>query len=134
VADYLREHKFAFSADSGVRAAEQLPLPRLPQIALLRPGSVLAFPGGPNRVSVIEVLASESQPIDDKKAAPAIEQYLGNRKREEIATEEVKRLRDASKVEYVGEFAKYASAAPIPAAVADKAAVSDKDKGIAALH
>jgi len=81
------------------------------------------------------VLASESQPVDDKKAAPVIEQYLTNRKREELAVAEVKRLRDASKIEYVGDFAKFAGeSAGTTTAAAEKSAPNDQDKGIAALR
>jgi EpsD family peptidyl-prolyl cis-trans isomerase len=135
VADYLRDRKIPFAADSGVRTAEQLPLAHLPQIAALKTGSVLVFPAGNNRYSAIEVLASEPQPVDDKKATPVIEQYLTNRKREELASIEVKRLRDAAKLEYVGDFAKYASDAPSAVAAASaKPIAGDQDKGIAALH
>jgi EpsD family peptidyl-prolyl cis-trans isomerase len=147
LAEYLHAQKIPFSADSGVRTAEQLPLQRLPQIAALKAGEVLVFPTGENRASAIEVLASEMQPVDDKKAAPVIEQFLGNRKRDELAASELKRLRDAAKIEYVGDFTKYATApvaadggvSPAPAAATASAAAAktgnaDQDKGIAALR
>jgi EpsD family peptidyl-prolyl cis-trans isomerase len=142
VADYLQDKKLMFASGSGVRTAEQLPLGVLPRIARLKAGGLLAFESSPNRVSVIEVLASERQPVDEKRAAPVIEQYLANRKREQLAAAEIKRLHDAAKIEYVGEFAKYATAeapsaaAPAstpapPAAAAPKPAAGDQDKGIA---
>lgn len=136
VADFLHEKKIPFSADSGVRTAEQLPLTQVPQIAQLKPGRILVFPAGKNRLSAIEVLASQAQPVDDKKAAPAIEQFLANRKREELAINEVKRLRDAAKVEYVGDYAKYATepvATAAPASPVNPGA-TEQDKGIAALR
>jgi len=144
LANFLRDRKIPFSADSGVRTAEQLPLKFLPQIAKLKNGSVLVYESGPNRLSAVEVLASEAQPVDDKRAAPVIEKYLSNRKREELAAAELKRLRDASKIEYVGDFAKYgtelasvqaaAAASEVAAKVAEKTVASEQDKGIAALH
>jgi EpsD family peptidyl-prolyl cis-trans isomerase len=154
LADYLHEQKIPFSADSGVRAAEQLPLGQLPHIAQAKPGSVMFFHTGPNHASALEVLASQPQPIDDKKATPAIEQYLSNRKLEELAAAEIKRLRDGSKIEYVGDFNKYAGEAPAPAAAAKTdaapataaadaqgaapagaaAASNEQNKGIAALR
>ena len=136
LADYLRQKKIAFSADSGVRTAEQLPLARLPQISQLKTGNVLVFAASSNRASALEVLASESQPVDDKKAAPVIEQYLTNRKREELAALEVKRLRDAAKIEYVGDFVKFAGepAGTATTVAAEKPAPGDQDKGIAALR
>jgi len=135
LADNLRDRKIPFSADSGVRTAEQLPLAYLPQIAQLKAGNVLVFPTSATRASAIEVLAAESQPVDDKRATPVIDQFLGNRKREELATAELKRLKDAAKIDYMGDFAKYGSPAPLnPAADAQKAAAAEKDKGISALH
>ncbi len=137
LADYLRDKKIPFAADSGVRTAEQLPLGQLTQIAALKPGQLLVFPTSPNRVSAIEVLATEAQPVDDKKAAPIIEQFLTNRKQQELARTELKRLHDAAKLEYVGDFAKYAGdpAATATAAVAPAVAApaTGEDKGIAAL-
>jgi EpsD family peptidyl-prolyl cis-trans isomerase len=137
LADYLRDQKIPFAADSGVRTAEQLPLTRVARISQLKPGEVLVFPTSATRASALEVLASEAQPVDDKKATPAIEQYLANKKQEELARLELKRLRDAAKVEYVGDFTKYAAdaASPTPMAAAAPAATSGngEDKGIAAL-
>lgn len=140
LADYLHAKKLPFSADSGVRTAEQLPMGHLTQIAALTPGKILVFPTGNNRSSAIEVLATESQPLDDKKAAVSIEQFLQNRKREELSASELKRLRESAKIEYVGDYAKLASeasplhatAAGSPAPAAD--AGSEQNKGIAALH
>jgi len=132
LAEYLRDKKIPFAADSGVRTAEQLPLTHLNEISRLKPGEVLVFGTTQNRASAIEVLASEAQPVDDKKASAVIEQYLANRKQEELATNELKRLRDAAKVEYVGDFAKYA-AAPVAATASAAATTSGDAKGIAAL-
>lgn len=137
LADFLREKKIPFAADSGVRTAEQLPLAHLTQIAQLKPNQVLVFQSSPNRASALEVLASEPQPVDDKKATPVIEQFLSNSKQQELARNEVKRLREAAKIEYVGDFSKYAveAAAVAPAAASDTGTkpASGEDKGIAAL-
>ncbi|HYA59123.1 MAG TPA: EpsD family peptidyl-prolyl cis-trans isomerase [Burkholderiaceae bacterium] len=136
LADYLREKKIPFSADSGVRTAEQLPLARLPKIAQLKTGNVLVFPGNGGRLNAVEVLASQAQPVEEKKAAPAIEQYLTNRKRDELASNELKRLHEAAKIEYVGDFAKYAGDAPLVTSALpnEKSTDGEKEKGIASLR
>lgn len=135
VADFLHTRNIPFSADSGVRTAEQLPLKLLPQIAKLKPGMLFEFSTGNNRYSVVEVLASQLQPVDDKRAAPAIEQYLSGRKREELSAADLKHLRDAAKIEYVGDFSKYATEAAPPVASEKVLPVpGEPDKGIAALR
>jgi len=136
LAEYLRDKKIPFAADSGVRTAEQLPLGHLTQIAQLKPGEVLVFASIPNRASALEVLATEPQPVDDKKAAPVIEQYLAKHKQEDLARTEINRLRAAAKLEYVGDFAKYAgepAVAPVAAASTAVTGANGADKGIAAL-
>lgn len=157
LAEFLRARKIPFSATSGNAYAEQLPLARLPKIAQMATGSVAVFAGNGNRIDAVEVLGSQVEPVDDKKAAPVIQQVLTNRKREELVATEIKRLRDASKIEYVGDFAKYASsdeapkapeaapAASAPAAPAAPAAAAaapagnatapsgEQEKGVAAL-
>jgi EpsD family peptidyl-prolyl cis-trans isomerase len=141
IGTYLRDRKISFGVDSGVRSAEQLPLAIVPKIANLRVGQVLAYVPAEGRLNVIEILASDLQPVDDKKAAPVIELYLTNSKRDKLVNEEVSRLEKAAKIEYVGEFVRIASgaaAAPPPAArpAADGNAAreADKDKGVAGLR
>jgi hypothetical protein len=84
-------------------------------------------------------VAAKKQPLDAKQAAPFIEQYLVNQKKLELARAEVKQLRDAAKIEYVGIFAEDAAAKPaadpkpVNAGPAD-ATKSAIDKGIAGLR
>jgi EpsD family peptidyl-prolyl cis-trans isomerase len=140
LAEYLRDKKILFAADSGVRTAEQLPLAQLKQVAQLKSGDLLVFPTAEGRASAIEILASEPQPVDDKKATPVIEQFLTNRKQQDLARSELSRLRSGAKLEYVGDFAKYsgdpAGATAVAGTTATPAATpaaNAQDKGIAAL-
>ena len=148
LAIWLKENKLNFNVESAVRSAEQLPIDRLAQIAKMKDGEVALFPGGETRASALQVMATQVQPVDDKQAAPPIEQFLTNRKRDQLAQEEIKRLREAAKIEYVGDFAKYSAAAEsaaaataAPAAVQTAATASaaeapktSTEKGIAGLH
>lgn len=83
--------------------------------------------------------------MSEAEAAPYIAQALLTQKRGEQANEELKRLRTAAKVEYVGEYAKTvaatqpenqpaAKAAPAkPADTAKKDDASAIDKGLSGL-
>jgi len=57
-------------------------------------------------VAILQLAQSQQAPLDLIHATTQIEQFLNNGKRFEIANAEVKKLRDAAKIEYVGEFEK----------------------------
>lgn len=127
VAQVLRADNLKFSAAQSVRAAEQVPLDRLPQLAQLKEGQLLVtpVPGGAN---VVQLMASRAQPIDEARAAPAIEQFLLNDRKRKLVTQDLKALRNAAKIEYVG---KYAGSAP-PAEAAAAPSVADAAASAAA--
>jgi EpsD family peptidyl-prolyl cis-trans isomerase len=108
LAQVMRADNLKFSAAQTVRAAEQVPLDRLPQLAALKDGQAMVtpVPGGAN---VVQVMASRAQPIDEARAAPAIEQFLLNDRKRQLVSQDLKALRNAAKIEYVG---KYAGSAP----------------------
>jgi len=120
--NWLRAQNIPFTAGGGVKSAEQLPLEALPRFAGMKDGQI-ALVRGPSGVIVIYLAASREQPLDEAQARPFIEKFLNNRARTELAKAEIKRLREAAKIEYVGEFTKPAE----PAAVAADPAVPAPD-------
>ena len=140
VVSWLQKNKFQVAANAAVRGAEQLPLQQVDAISAMKDGEMAVFVAD-HKVTVLQVLASQPQPLDEAKAAPFIDQFLTARKRDELARAEVKRLRDSAKIEYVGDFAKL----PQPAATVAQAEVSAPaeaasgattavDKGVAGLR
>lgn len=117
-AAYLKANDFRFTANEAVRAAEQLPLASLDRIAQMKDGQSL-FTVVPAGVSVLFLAGSRSQPVDEQRAVPAIEQFLLNNRKRKLVEDDLKALRSASKIEYVGTYAtdaaKAAAAAPPPA-------------------
>jgi EpsD family peptidyl-prolyl cis-trans isomerase len=107
VAAWLQKNKFQVAGNAAVRGAEQLPMQQVPTISAMKNGEMAVFLSD-RKVTVLQVLASQEQALDEAKATPLIEQYLTARKRDELARNEVKRLRDSAKIEYVGDFAKLA--------------------------
>ena len=125
--EHLKANSVRFTGNQGVRAAEQLPADVLGQLAKMKDGQMVLLPS-PTGALVIMLVGSRSEPIDEARATPAIEQFLLNdAKRKRIETE-VKALRAAAKIEYIGKFADnaasapMASPAPVPAAAAAPAA------------
>jgi len=104
VAQLLKAQDVKFTAGQVIRAAEQVPLDRLEAVAALKDGQsmVTVVPGG---VQVLFVLASRLQPIDEARAAPAIEQFLANDQKRKLVAQDLQTLRAAAKIEYLGQYA-----------------------------
>jgi EpsD family peptidyl-prolyl cis-trans isomerase len=135
VVTWLKSLNVPFNANSTVKAAEQLPLEVVPRLAQLQTGQVMLMPAQQGYL-LVQVAATEKQPLDEKQATPFIEQFLVNQKRLELARAEVKQARDAAKIEYVGTFAEAAAKAP-EARKADAPKAAEKsaiDKGVAGLR
>lgn len=119
--EYLKGNDFRFNGGQAVRAAEQLPLQSLNAFAQLKDGQAVLSPT-PTGATVIVLAGSRSQPVSEEQARPAIEQFLLNDRKRKLVEEDVKAMRAAAKVEYVGKFAPgpgaAGAAASAPAAVA----------------
>jgi len=114
--EYLKAIDIRFAGNQAVRAAEQLPLTSLDNIARMKDGdsTVMQTPSG---MTVLTLVGSRSQPVDETRARPAIEAFLLNQRKAGLVQKDIKALRDSSKIEYVGKFAQpAASAASAPAA------------------
>lgn len=114
--EYLKANDIRFAGNQAVRAAEQLPLTSLDNIARMKDGDSTVMQT-PNGMTVLTLVGSRSQPVDETRARPAIEAFLLNQRKAELVQKDIKALRDSSKIEYVGKFAQpAASAASAPAA------------------
>lgn len=149
VATWLKSQNIKFDGGSATRAAEQIPLERLAQIHALKDGQSLVIEN-PQAITLLRVASSQQSPVAEAAASPRIEQFLANQRATEAVAEKLKQLRAATKISYMGEFAKTdgssavsAPAAPIPATSASTVtttlpATEDKnktaiEKGVAGL-
>lgn len=122
--EYLKANDFRFAGGQAVRAAEQLPLQSLDAFAKLKDGQAVLSPT-PTGATIIVLAGSRSQPVSEEQARPAIEQFLLNDRKRKLVEEDVKALRTAAKIEYVGKFVGgpgSAGAASAPAALPAPAA------------
>ncbi|MFT3817047.1 MAG: EpsD family peptidyl-prolyl cis-trans isomerase [Rubrivivax sp.] len=102
--DFLKANDYRFAANQAVRAAEQLPMTVLEGLARMKDGQASINQGASGMV--VTVLAgSRSQPVTEEQARPAIEQYLLNDRKRKLVEEDLKALRAAAKIEYLGSFA-----------------------------
>lgn len=118
--DYLKANNFRFTGSQAVRSAEQLPLNLLDTFSKLKDGQALLVPSAAG-AQVIVLAGSRSEPVDEARARPAIEQFLLNDAKRKLVDSDLKALRASAKIEYVGKFAEGtgpAASAAAPAAVA----------------
>ena len=109
--EWLKAKEFRFTGNQAVRAAEQLPLSSLDSFAKMKDGQA-AFVPTPTGAQVIVLAGSRSQPVTEEQARPAIEQFILNERRRKLVEDDIKMLRGAAKIEYVGKFAEPAASAP----------------------
>lgn len=86
-----------------VKAAEQIALEILPQIAIARVGQPQLFETN-GRAALITVLGSKAEPLDSRKALASAEDYLLRMQRNQAASKAIKGMRDVATIEYFGEF------------------------------
>jgi EpsD family peptidyl-prolyl cis-trans isomerase len=121
-----------------VRASEALPMNRLADFSKRKAGDIVVW-AQPPRVVIGQVIDVREAAVDEARAAPLIEQALGQRKRQETIASETTRLSEAAKVSYLGEFAQDAAATAASAAPARAAEDPSKtvdqalSKGVAGL-
>ncbi|MBV8504073.1 MAG: EpsD family peptidyl-prolyl cis-trans isomerase [Paucibacter sp.] len=115
--DYLKSKQIRFAGSQAVRAAEQLPLASLDAIARLKDGDSLVT-RTPTGLMALYLAGSRSQPVSAEQARPAIEAFLWNQRKTEAVQKDMKAMRDAAKIEYVGKFAPTAASAPASAPAA----------------
>lgn len=132
--EYLKAGNFKYAATQAVRSAEQIPLQALPALAQLKDGQAMLTPT-PTGATLLFLAASRPQPVDLERATPAISNYLHNERKRKVVGDDLKALRAAASVQYVGKYAKDAPAtetvrAPSPAEVAASAAATLDTKAI----
>lgn len=101
--EWLKAQNIPARASASTKTAEQLPLEILPRLHALKDGQVMTLTA-PGSLNVLVLAGSQSQPLSQEQAKPMIERYLDNAKKREVAEAELKKLRDAAKVEYLGDY------------------------------
>lgn len=102
--DWLGAQGIAVQSGEAVRPAEKIPATMLAQLVNMKAGQVVVVPMGENRVSVLQLLGSQAQPVSLEQARDAIAGLILSGKRKTLLEAEVRKLRARSKVEYASGF------------------------------
>jgi hypothetical protein len=115
IVSWLKAQGIRYKTTIVVKSAEQLPLEVLPQFHAAKDGQVFVFPAANGTTSLVQLMDAQTLPLNEQEATPYIEQFLQNQLRGKFAEKELKQLRTAAKVEYVGDYANRPAAAAAPA-------------------
>jgi len=102
---WLQAHGVKFQTNLSVQAAEQLPSELVGKIHRMKEGDLLVVPRG-NALVVTQLDRSQRVPLGEEQASPYIDQILQHRKRLDLSSDTLSRLRASAKLEYVAEFDK----------------------------
>ncbi|OYT85760.1 MAG: peptidyl-prolyl cis-trans isomerase, EpsD family [Burkholderiales bacterium PBB6] len=120
VQEVLKALQLPSSNNAATQPAEALPLSLVAKLGTLADGQslVLPLPGG---LKVVNIASSKSEPVTLEQARPAIELFLSNDRKRNTVAADIKALRTAAKVEYLGKFAEKAADAASGANLAQPA-------------
>jgi EpsD family peptidyl-prolyl cis-trans isomerase len=106
--DVLREAERPFSVRQLAMAPEDVPMALLGRLSQLKDGQSLLIPQ-PRGARVLTVLESREAPLSREAARDTIRAFLVNERRRQAVQEGMKAVRQAARIEYVGQFAAAAS-------------------------
>lgn len=109
IGEWLKENDIKFRANAANRAAEQIGMLLLQQVAKLKDGEITLIEG-PSNYLVVRLAASQEAPVTEEKAGPRIARFLHNIKVQETISEEIKRLKSTADIQYGEEFASLSDA------------------------
>lgn len=110
VAGLLRARQVQFGGGSATRPAEQIPLELLPRVHALKDGQSTVIQAG-DSVTFLRVDSSQQVPVIEAVAAPDIAKHLSNKRSAAAVSADLKRLREATTVTYLGDFERASSEA-----------------------
>lgn len=110
---WLKSQNIPFHAAQDVKTAEQLPLELLPRLHTMKDGQALTLSGN-NQLTILFLMASQTQPLTDAQARPMIERNLINTRKRELAEASLRKLRESAKIEYKGKYAEMTNIAETP--------------------
>ena len=140
IAAGLKSKNIPFSGNASTHASEDTPFEVLPKIMELKDGQMTLIENK-NALTILQVVASKSAPVDEKTASASIQQYLSNKRSNEEIVKELKSLKQSAKIEYFGEFVAGAdtnadtshAAAETSGKIAEQSQTPDVAKAVAGL-
>jgi EpsD family peptidyl-prolyl cis-trans isomerase len=103
-ASFLKKQNARFVTSTETLAAEQISKDVLRALNPLKDGETAIFEAS-QAVRALRVVSSRQEPLDQRAALPGIRSFLAHQRVTDMLKRDISQLRDAAKVEYMGEFA-----------------------------
>lgn len=107
---WVKEQGIEGKTAVAVKPAEQIPLPLLGRLSQMKDGQVTVLSSRPGQVLIQQLLESQQLPVSLEQSQSAIERVLLAQKRKDLMEADLKKLREAAKVEYTSGYAPAAEA------------------------
>lgn len=121
VAKWLKSKNIQFAPNSGAHPSEQIAPPLLPKLHDIANGGIV-MQEAPAGFLLVQKMDSKPQPVKFEQVKPVVERILVNQKRADAAANELKLLKEKTKIELLGDYAPAAAPAPKPEAAGTAAA------------
>ena len=103
--NWLKEQDIEGKSAVAVKPAEQIPAPLLARLSQMKDGQVTILPGRPGHVLIQQLQESQLQPVTLEQAKSAIERAMLTQKRKDLMEADLKKLREAAKIDYASGYA-----------------------------
>lgn len=103
--NWVKEQGIDGKTAVAVKPAEQIPTPLLGRLSQMKDGQVTVFSTRPGQLLIQQLLESQMQPVSLEQAHDVIERALMVQKRKELLEADMKKLREAAKIEYSSAYA-----------------------------
>jgi EpsD family peptidyl-prolyl cis-trans isomerase len=112
---WLQQQGIHGSSNLVTKTSEQIPAPLLQRLLQMKEGQVSLLPGKDGHVVVQQLQASQPAPVTLEQARGAIERILLAQKRKAVLDAELKKLREATKIQYAAGYGPAPAAKPADA-------------------
>lgn len=111
ILDYLKNHALSVRTSQTTQPADALPTALAERMAALHDGQAVMMPAA-GGARIVFIGGSRPAPVSLEHATPAIAQVLAAQRRRDAVATEMRTLRQASAVKYVGRFSAAPASAP----------------------
>lgn len=103
MAAWLKSKSIPFNSGGATRAAEQISMPMLSQIATMKDGETKLVES-PQAITLVHIVSSQLAPVDREAAMQRIPRFLANEQAKAAINQDLQRLKSSAKIVYLNEF------------------------------